>query len=294
MVGKNGIFLFYSFLFILLLCSCGKSEEQQRIITQREQAELRRQDSLALKIAVLSTLDALPLYVAQDAHLFEQEEVDVRLRKFNAQMDCDTAILRKRVEGLLTDTIRLQYIERKGTVLRVISSTEVYWQLVANRTSRLKQLGQFGDKMVAITRYSATDYLTDRAFHGVKTTAPVFRIQVNDVPLRLKMLLNNEVDAAWLPEPQATVARLSRHVVVVDSRKNDTGLGILAFRGRAMEDPRIREQVSRFVKAYNKACDSINHYGLSHYGAIVSRECQIERNIVDSIPSIKYQKIKHS
>lgn len=249
---------------------------------------------MALKIAVLPTLDALPLFVARDANLFEQEEVDVRLRKFHAQMDCDTAILGKSVEGVLTDTIRYQYIERKGTPLRIISSTDIYWQLIANRTSRLKQLGQFGDKMVAITRHSATDYLTDRAFHGVKTTAPVFRIQVNDVGLRLKMLLNNEMDAAWLPEPQATVARLARHVVVVDSRNRDMGLGVLAFRRRAMEDPRIREQVSRFVNAYNKACDSINHYGLSHYGTLISNECQVDPSVVDTIPSIKYNKIKFS
>lgn len=251
-------------------------------------------DSLALKIAVMPTLDALPLYVAREIHLFEKEEVDIRLRKYHSQMDCDTAIIGKSVEGVLTDTIRYQYIEKKGIPLRVISSTDIYWQLIANRASRLKQLGQFGDKMVAMTRHSATDYLTDRAFHGVKTTAPVFRIQVNDVGLRLKMLLNNEMDAAWLPEPQATVARLARNVVVVDSRNKDMGLGVLAFRRRAMEDPRIREQVSRFVKAYNKACDSINHYGLSHYGTLISNECQVGSNVVDTIPPIKYNKIKFS
>ncbi|MBQ6062558.1 MAG: ABC transporter substrate-binding protein [Prevotella sp.] len=294
MVERKLFFILHSLLFFLLLFSCGNSEEQERIITQREKAEQRRLDSLALKIAVMPTLDALPLYVAQDAHLFEQEDVDVRLRKFHAQMDCDTAVIGRSVEGVLTDTIRYQYIERQGTSLRVISPTEIYWQLIANRTSRLKQLAQFGDKMVAITRHSATDYLTDRAFHNVKTTAPVFRIQVNDVGLRLKMLLNNEMDAAWLPEPQATVARQARHVVVVDSRHRDMGLGVLAFRRRAMEDPRIRDQVSRFVKAYNKACDSINHYGFSHYGTIISRECQVDPSVVDTIPPVKYKKIKYS
>ena len=294
MIVRRPFIIIHSLFYILLLCSCGHSEEQKRIITQREKAEQRRLDSLALKIAVLPTLDAMPLYVAREIHLFEQEDVDVRLRKFNAQMDCDTAILGKSVEGVLTDTIRYQYLERKGTSLRIISTSELYWQLIANRAARLKQLGQFGDKMVAITRHSGTDYLTDKVLHGVKTTAPVFRIQVNDVSLRLKMLLNNEMDAAWLPEPQATVARLSRHVVIADSRKEDAGLGVLAFRRRALEDPRIRDQVSRVVKAYNKACDSINHYGLSHYGIIVSRECHVDPSIVDTIPPIKYKKIKYS
>ena len=36
----------------------------------------------------------------------------------------------------------------------------------------------------------------------------VFKVQINDVALRLQMLLNNEMDAMLLTEPQATTARI--------------------------------------------------------------------------------------
>ena len=87
---------------VLLLMACGKSYEE----TKREAAENRREamrrDSSALKVAVLPTLDCLPLYVAEYYQLFDSVHGGVRLKHFNAQMDCDTAIERGRVEGSST------------------------------------------------------------------------------------------------------------------------------------------------------------------------------------------------
>ena len=66
--------------------------------------------------------------------------------------------------------------------------------------------------MIAITRYSATDYLATLAIDSVHPKYDVYRVQINDVNIRLKMLLNNEMDAVLLSEPQATRARLEGHV----------------------------------------------------------------------------------
>ena len=76
-----------------------------------------------------------------------------------------------------------------------------------------------------MTRYSATDYLCDRVLAGAKLSSMAFRIQVNDVNIRLRMLLNNEMDAVWLAEPLATTARLAGNNVVIDSRDVNKRLG---------------------------------------------------------------------
>ena len=54
--------------------------KQQRIQQQRE-------DSAALKIAVMPTLDCLPLFVAKETDLFDKDVSDIRLKMFTAQMD---------------------------------------------------------------------------------------------------------------------------------------------------------------------------------------------------------------
>ena len=81
-----------------------------------------------------------------------------------------------------------------------------------------------------MARYSATDYLTDLAIDSGKPKYDVYRVQINDVQIRLRMLLNNEMDAMLLPEPQATKARLEQHVLLMDSRDKNLQLGAIAFR----------------------------------------------------------------
>ena len=279
-------------LALLTVFSCTPSKEEQQIISRKERAELKRQDSLALKVAVMPTLDGLPIFVAKERHFYEQLNADIRLRRYLSQMDCDTALIGGSVEGGMTDLIRKKRIEKKGVWLDVATSTNGTWQLITNRTARLKQLKQLGDKMVAMSRYSATDCLTDYTFKNVRTTDPVFRIQINDVNLRLRMLTNNEMDAAWLPEPQATVARLANNPALMDSRQQQISLGIIAFRKKSINNTYRQNQVDKFIKAYNMACDSINKFGLTHYADIISQYCGVDVDMVSSIPKLTFSHAK--
>ena len=148
--------LIYIIISVLLVTACGKSYEE----TKREAAENRREamrkDSAALKVAVLPTLDCLPLYVAEYYQLFDTINGGVRLKRFTAQMDCDTAMERGRVEGTVTDLVRAIRMQQRGTKLRYVTVTNAYWQLITNRNARIHQLKQLDDKMVAMTRFSAT------------------------------------------------------------------------------------------------------------------------------------------
>lgn len=249
---------------------------------------MRKEDSLAFKVAVLPTLDCLPIYLAKDHKFFEALKTDVRLRLYNAQMDCDTALAGGSVEGSITDLIRGERLQTKGTPLRYVAATNTHWQFISNRTARIKEPKQLGDKMVAMTRFSATDYLTDLALDGVKTSAAVFRIQINDIPLRLSMLINNEMDAMWLPEPQATTARLAKHPVMMDTKAKDIRLGAIAFRENALKDKRRQQQLNAFVKAYNRACDSINHYGTKEYADLIKKYCRVDDKTVDALPKMTF------
>lgn len=279
-------------LMLLLVCSCGQSYEEKKAMTRAERLKQKQQDSLALKVAVLPTIDCMPIYLAKTHGFFTADGVEVHLRMWNAQMDCDTALMGGSIEGAVSDIKRVERMRSKGTPLTVLGSTNAYWQLITNRTARVKKVSQLGDKMVAMTRYSATDFLTDEALKGVKTSATVFRVQVNDVTVRLHMLLNNEMDAMWLTEPQATTARIYKNPVIKDSRQMKQTLGVVAFRTKALADKRRRQQVERFVKSYNRACDSLNARGLSNYGDLVKTYCKTDQQTLDSLPRFKFTHIK--
>lgn len=275
---------------LLMIAACGQSYEETKRITREQRREAMRKDSAALKVAVMPTLDCLPLYVAQYYQLFDTLNGGVRLKFYNAQMDCDTAILRGRVEGVITDLVRAKRMEKQGLKMRYVAVTNAYWQLVTNRNARIRQLKQLDDKMVAMTRFSATDLLTDRARDSMKL-APnqVFKVQINDLNVRVQMLQNNEIEALWLPEPQATQARLMKNPVIMDSRSVKLQLGVLAFREQEMRRQARGKQLALFTQAYNQACDSISKYGIAYYRNILIERYKVKLQLVDSIPQdIRY------
>ncbi len=270
---------------MLLLAACGMSYEETKRIARENRLEALRRDSAALKIAVMPTLDCLPLYVAEQHQLYDTAFGGVRLKYFKAQIDCDTALMRRRVEGAVSDLVRTKRMERQGMKMRYATVTNAYWQLVTNRNARIRQLKQLDDKMVAMTRYSITDMLTDRAIDSVKLDRDrVYKVQINDVDVRLLMLQNNEIDALWLTEPQATVARTMKHPVVLDTRDLSLQPGVLVFREQEMRRQARGKQFDLFMKAYNQACDSIRKYGIRHYRDLIVKKCGIKESMVDSLP----------
>ena len=288
MKNKKTIACLLGLSVVGLMLSCGPSAETAKRLSAKERM---RQDSLtrmALKVGVMPTLDCLPLYLAYDDSLFVKQGVDVRLRQFTAQMDCDTALAHGSVEGSVSDLIRCAHLQQKGVGLTYPIATNAYWQLITNRKARISSLKQLSDKMIAMTRYSATDYLADLAVDSGKPKYDVYRVQINDVNIRLKMLLNNEMDAMLLTEPQAAKARQEQHVVLMDSRDKNLHLGVFAFSQKPMQEPRRRDQLKRFLQAYNIAVDSINARGVKHYTKLLTKYCHVDANTVASINNIKF------
>lgn len=279
--------ILYFVILVMTLAACGQSYDQKRRLTKAERRQQDSIDSASLKIGVLPTLDCLPLFIAQDDSLFKAAGVTVHLKPFTAQMDCDTALIRGRVEGTITDLVRAERLLHEGIALEYPIATNTYWQLLANRTARIHELKQLSDKMVAIAPFSATDRLASIAITLGRPRYDVYKITVNDVLVRLKMLQNNEMDAMLLTEPQATTARLMGSTLLLDSRKQDLHWGVFAFRKSKMDATR-RKQLKLMIKAYNQAVDSITCHGLQHYGAIIQKYCKADIQTVKALPRIEF------
>lgn len=276
---------------ICLLIGCGQSYEDTKRISRAQRIRLAKEDSAALKIAVMPTLDCLPFYLAEDHNLFDTV-VDIRLKHFTAQMDVDTAMMNRRVEMAVTDLVRAERMIKQDSAIGYLTATNAYWQLITNRIARMTELKHLEDKMLAMTRYSVTDMLGDLAVDSAKLKQEfVFRIQVNDVNIRLKMLENNEMDALLITEPHAAQARLLKHKVLLDTRKLDMKMGAVVMRNKDMNEKNRKRQLDVMIKGYNDACDSINKYGVAAYTDLVMKYCKVKKNTVESLKDIKFEKI---
>jgi NitT/TauT family transport system substrate-binding protein len=277
-------------LSVVLLAGCGQSYEEAKEQSARERAMHQRKDSLALKVGVLPTIDCLPMFIIKERAWIDTAKADVRFRDMESHIAADDALRRGKIEGSVTDIVRAERMKRQGLALTYVASTPLSWQFITNKKARIKELKQLTDKMIAVSRFSATAMLADMAVDSSRLKSEVvFRVQVNNPQIRLKMLLNNEMDAVLLPEPQATVARLAGNPVIMDAKNKDLRMGAIVFTDKAMNDSRRRSQIDAFVKAYNQACDSINRYGIASYAGIIKKYMDVDDRTVRSLPKVKFE-----
>lgn len=275
-------------LAVLTLVSCGKSDKELQAERQAQKLAEREAYQKAYKIAVMPTMDCLPVYLLKDSLLYDTAKVDIRLCRFNAQMDCDTAMIGGSVQAAFSDLVRTERLKHRNKVLmHYLTDTNLNWQLIADKDSKLKQLSDLSDKIVAMTRFSGTDLLTDMAVKKAKPKYQVFRVQVNDVLVRLAMLQNHEIDAYWFAEPQITKALSADNNSLFNSEDAGVHLGVVAI----MDKVRRQDEEAAFAAAYDKAVEQINKNGVKYYSALIQKYMKVDESVVRALPDIKYTKI---
>lgn len=275
-------------LAVLTLVSCGKSDKELQAERQAQKVAEREAYQKAYKIAVMPTMDCLPAYLLKDSLLYDTAKVDIRLCRFNAQMDCDTAMIGGSVQAAFSDLVRTERLKHRNKVLmHYLTDTNLNWQLIADKDSKLKQLSDLSDKIVAMTRFSGTDLLTDMAVKKAKPKYQVFRVQVNDVLVRLAMLQNHEIDAYWFSEPQITKALAADNNSLFNSEDAGVHLGVVAI----MDKVRRQDEEAAFAEAYDKAVEQINKNGVKYYSALIQKYMKVDESVVRALPDIKYTKI---
>ena len=275
-------------LAVLTFVSCGKSDKELQAERQVQKLAEREAYQKAYKIAVMPTMDCLPGYLLKDSLLYDTAKVDIRLCWFNAQMDCDTAMIGGSVQAAFSDLVRTERLKHRNKVLmHYLTDTNLNWQLIADKDSKLKQLSDLSDKIVAMTRFSGTDLLTDMAVKKAKPKYQVFRVQVNDVLVRLAMLQNHEIDAYWFAEPQITKALAADNNSLFNSEDAGVHLGVVAI----MDKVRRQDEEAAFAEAYDKAVEQINKNGVKYYSALIQKYMKVDESVVRALPDIKYTKI---
>ena len=275
-------------LAVLTLVSCGKSDKELQAERQAQKLAEREAYQKAYKIAVMPTMDCLPAYLLKDSLLYDTAKVDIRLCRFNAQMDCDTAMIGGSVQAAFSDLVRTERLKHRNKVLmHYLTDTNLNWQLIADKDSKLKQLSDLSDKIVAMTRFSGTDLLTDMAVKKAKPKYQVFRVQVNDVLVRLAMLQNHEIDAYWFAEPQITKALSADNNSLFNSEDAGVHLGVVAI----MDKVRRQDEEAALAAAYDKAVEQINKNGVKYYSALIQKYMKVDESVVRALPDIKYTKI---
>lgn len=238
------------FTFIAL-ASCS---HQGAVLSKQE---LAPNDSNSLHVAVVPILHALPIYYAERTGMMESRGVNMKLLRYNALMDVDTAIIKKHADIAISDIIKA--IQNKETPVVSIWSVNEPMSLVVIKEKRVKKVRQMKEKMIAISRLSISDYWCDKMIDTSEIRYQDFyRPQINDIKLRTDMLRTGLVDAAILPEPYAEWMKAEKHTILKSTTQSDLQMGAWIAQKKLFCDNTKKEQVKEFINVYTEAVKIIN------------------------------------
>lgn len=221
-------------------------------------------DSTALKLGVLPTMECLPFYYADSIGLFDSMGVSVKLVTFDAAMDADTAFMNGDIDGMVSDLVKACIWQGQGDTAQVAMVGELRMWLITAPKARLLKAESIKEKIIGITRHSSVDYFADKILESVKLQSiDLNKPQINNIRLRGTMVDQDQYDGAILPEPYASeaVARGAKRLTGTEDLKVANLMCVLfndsVYQARMGEVQKIR-------KVYDKAIAALNGDTLSN------------------------------
>ena len=279
---------FLLILFTTCILTFGCSENQEKKSTQVKEKE--SPDSLALKLALMPTLDCLPFFVAQECGIYDSLKLQVKLYLYPSQLSCEEAYKNQKVDGFCSDLIRSAFLQNEKEPIKVVMGLNSKWSLVSSKALRFKNLTQLTDRMIVIARHSATDFLSDVVVEKAKINKRlVYRPQINDVNLRAKMVNANQIDAALLPEPQAQISISDGNRCLFTTVGDYQNTSALSFSFKALSQKNKEHRIKALIECYNNAVEKINSNPLICDSVLIKRY-KLSPKTAKSIKIPKYDK----
>lgn len=268
-------YILFSILSIsLLLSACsGKKQESGDIPT--------------LSVGVMSSMDYLPLAVAQREGYFTKHGVDVKIQKFVSANERDMAFQSGVVDGGVTDYTSAALLASGGFDMKLTSKCQASFYIVASSQSGVNNLAELKGKKIAVSQNTVIDFCVDMALASVNLTpADVEKVEINKIPTRFEMLRNNKIDATGLPNPFALIAAGDgcKLLVSMDSLKY-TVTGIV-FAQKAIDLK--SEAIRKMYAAYNEGVAYLNTHTVADIKDILVKDLQFPEPVAEKVSLPKY------
>lgn len=231
----------------------------------------------SLKIGLLPITDALPFFVAQQNGYFTAEKVDVELVNFKSALERDAAIQAGQTDGQVADLVASAAIQNGGTPVKAASISlgvtpeEGRIAILASPKSTITKVEDLKGVEIAISPNSLIEYSVDRmlTLKGF-TAAQIKKSVVPAIPVRLQMLVGDQIKAASLPDPLATLAQnQGARLIIDDSKGENISQSVILLRADAVD--KKTEALKRMFRAYNKAVADINAKPDSYRDLLVAK-----------------------
>ncbi|NMA68738.1 MAG: ABC transporter substrate-binding protein [Desulfitobacterium sp.] len=272
-LGKLAIFLLV--LFLAVGCSSGNNTGTGG-----------PQDSQKIFIGSMTIEENLPVLVAQEKGYFAEENVEVELVTFQSPVELQSAFQTGELDGAITDIMIAALLKSSGEDLKVTSIAlgatpeEGRFAIIASPNSDISSIQELKGKSIGISNNSIIEYVTDKLLlAGGVEPSEVEKTTVAKLPLRVEMLLNSQIDAIVVPDPQITyVVSQGAKIIADDSQGANLSQSVMILQENTINEK--KEALTSFYRAYTKGVQAINNNPDEFKNLLVSN-VNIPESIVD-------------
>lgn len=221
-----------------------------------------------LSFGAMSSIDIVPIVIAQEKGYFEEEGLDLDFQLFTAAKDRDAALQAGALDGLIADEIAISIYQNSGIDMKITGQTNGAWTLVVGKDSGIENLSGLKNKKMAISENTMIDYLSDYiATENGVSADEIEKVAIPAMPARLEALKNKKVDAAILPAPfdDTAVADGGKALAKIDN----ADITISAFGFTQEEIDTNGDAIKAFFAGYNKAVEYMQNTDIKEYEDIL-------------------------
>ena len=172
-------------------------------------------------------------------------------------------MLTEQIDGQVSDLVATALFNAKSPRIKVVrialapsQKSPNFW-ILTPKESAIKSVQDLKGKEIAISQNSVIEYVTQRMLEreglsptDIKTTS------VPAIPTRLQLVQQNQVAAATLPDPFASLALLQGARIIVDDTKYpEYSMSVITFRTDVLT--KRADDVRKFLAAYDQAISDI-------------------------------------
>ncbi len=265
---KNGIFIAIIVLILMYSCSGPKNDE-------------------TLYLGVMSSMDYLPLAVAEREGYFEKLGLDIKIRKFYSANDRDAAFQSNNVDGIIIDYTGAIIQKAGGIELKLVSKCDAPFYIVAGAGSTIHNIYGLKGKKVAVSQNTVIDYCVDMALLSAGLNpADILKIEINKIPLRYEMLRNNQIDVTGLPDPFALMAENEGDKILTSNEKLGLSITGIIFSENAINTK--KQMIGKMFDAYNLGVNYLNNHSIEEVKDILVMEFGFPENITSKARLPRY------
>jgi NitT/TauT family transport system substrate-binding protein len=206
---------------LVTLLACTDSGSQTAV----DAGDSTTSDSIKQDIVIgtMSTEDILPMWVAVEEGLFEEQGINATIQVFQSAQELSTAVASGAVDMAMTDSMVSATLTASGTPVSMqwvtlgAAANQGRFGIMSSPASGITSLKQLAGVPIGVGACTVPEYVMDKLMEGAGVpTDQIVGEEIKKVPVRYEMMTSNQVAASALPGSLLALGEATGMVLVAD------------------------------------------------------------------------------